>query len=464
MPDEIKKPEKKGTAVPLKATDKTEKTAATKTAEKGGKTTAGKTATKPAASKNEKTTARTASTARKTSGAGRAKPAAEAKRSTAAAKPGTAKPPQPKNAEAENAAPAADSKTIPPQATSPAATPPAPATASNEAPKAGTEQTSAIKPGDTAKTSSIRPAKPKASPETLRRRREEQARKSRRRNRQLLGLVLAVLIVVGAISIIRSGIQLAGTLMDNTDEKSAYEYRIAPMVWFDLLPFENPNQIDENSLKEVIIFGLIDNMGKEIQHDENGSAIVPVLEVDRYAANLFGPDFTFSTPHAEFTSVTQGIHYQYNDSLKAYIVAGTGIELMYAPTVVDVKHESGGVVRVIVGYVSTKTKEGNLLPTLDYKHPVRYMDYMFQRNGSEYYLFAMRPNTTEKVTTASSTASVQASLLPGDETSALEDTSLIASTTLTPASQTSEETASETSSATSSQSSKTAVSKASSAA
>lgn len=248
----------------------------------------------------------------------------------------------------------------------------------------------------------------KASPETVRRRKEEQARKSRRLSRQILGVVLAVLIVVGAVSIVRRGIELTATLLDNTAEKEEYEYRIAPMVWFDLLPFEDPLQIDENSLKEVIVFGLIDNLGAEIQHDGNGSSIVPTLEVDRYAAELFGPDFTFAS-HETFTSITQGITYVYDETQKAYIVAGTGLELMYAPTVIDVKHESGGIVRVTVGYVSTKSKEGNLLPSLDYEHPVRYMDYMFQRSGSEYFLFSMRNNTTLTVTPASSAAVLPAS-------------------------------------------------------
>ncbi|MDL2323847.1 hypothetical protein LJC61_01670 [Ruminococcaceae bacterium OttesenSCG-928-A16] len=279
----------------------------------------------------------------------------------------------------------------------------------------------------TAETKKTAPTVRKIDPEVARRKKEEQARKGRRRNRQLLGVVLSILIVVGVVSIIQSAVRVAGTLLDNTDEKAGYEFRIAPMVWFDLLPFENPEQIDENSLKELIIFGLIDNLGNEIQHDENGSAIVPVLEVDRYAANLFGPGFTFSG-HQEFTSITQGITYQYNEALNAYIVAGTGLELAYAPTVIDAKHERGGVVRVVVGYVSTKSKEGNLLPSLDYEHPVRYMDYMFQRNGSEYYLFALRPNTTQPIIAASGSTSGVASL------ALLEDDSAISIISTPPAS------------------------------
>lgn len=243
-------------------------------------------------------------------------------------------------------------------------------------------------------------------PERAKRKNEEKARRSRRRTRQFAGLILGILILVGAYNIVHDIVTSISNISNISMEetKQIYQERIAPLVWFDLLPFEDPAQIDENSLKEALIFGIINKVGNELQHDSMGSAIIPTIDVDAAAAELFGPDFHF-TEHAEFTSIVQGITYMYDDTLKAYIVAGTGLELAYAPLVTNVKKQSGGILEVTVGYIATKSNDGNLLQVLDYEHPVRYMDFIFQRDGSEYYLTAMRPNNTIAITSDSSSSS-----------------------------------------------------------
>ena len=48
---------------------------------------------------------------------------------------------------------------------------------------------------------------------------EVHALRRRRRGRQLLGALVCFLVVVGLFSIVGSGVELAATLLDDTDEK-----------------------------------------------------------------------------------------------------------------------------------------------------------------------------------------------------------------------------------------------------
>ncbi len=266
------------------------------------------------------------------------------------------------------------------------------------------------------------PPKKKIDPEQLRLKREAQARASRRRSRQLLGFVLSILVLVGAVSIVIGGINLVDGILNDTSELKEYETRLEPMVWFDVLPFEAPDQIDENILKEVAIWGVLNEKSSSLERNELGEPLVPRLDVDLYAANLFGPSFQFSG-HESFIDVENDLRYTYDPNTDMYTVPSTSLLPPYLPVVQEIIRESGGIKRVVVGYITTRGSDDQMIATPDREHPVRYVDYLFRRDGNNYYLYAMQPNTTyvPTQTTSESTGGAAAatdasSLPPLDET------------------------------------------------
>lgn len=312
-------------------------------------------------------------------------------------------------------------------------TQPRPGTVSNTPKAASADKqaapSSAAKKAEEPKDTAPRKA-PQKDPEAARRKKEEAARKSRRRSRQWIGFALAVLILVGAFSIVLSGVNLVRSLMDNTAEKDKYATLLRPFVWFDTLPFEQPLQLGEDTLKQVIIWSVMYQMGTEVPRDAEENAVISTLDIDQYATGLFGPDFRFSS-HASFEDRTQGIFYRYDETANAYIVPGTGLEPNYDSVIVDIVQEDNGVRRVIVGYVSLRANDGAIVPTTDYDNPVRYMDYMFQRDGNSYYLFALRINSTYQPTQTGTPSSSQntGDFYPEDELGdEFEDFSAITST------------------------------------
>lgn len=264
---------------------------------------------------------------------------------------------------------------------------------------------------------------PGVETEQARLKKEEQARKSRRRSRQLIGFALSILIVVGAFSIIRAGADIVSQMMDNTAEIDTYNRRISPLVWFDPLPFESLAQADENRLKSACIWGVLEQRresGEPLEQTALGDTLVPASLVDRYAASLFGPDFSFTPQETdEFYDVVQEMAYPYDAANQVYYIPPTSITTDYVSTVVEINRESGGVLRVIVGYVSTMGNDDRILNTPDYDHPARYMDYLFRRDGSSYYLYALETNNTYVPPATSSQPNGQA-----DDSAAGDDSSL----------------------------------------
>lgn len=243
-----------------------------------------------------------------------------------------------------------------------------------------------------------RQAKP--SPEQMHLKKEEQQRTVRRRTRQIIGLALSVLIVVGAVSIVMNGVNIVRGWLDNTGQKEEFQQRLEPMVWFDVLPFDSVAQLDENMVKQLSIWGIMNSKGDTLERNEYGEPLIPAVEVDQYAASLFGPEFRFSG-HGAFADTERDLRYGFDEETQMYIGPVTGFDPFYYAKVVDVKRESGGVLRVVMGYISTRTNDDKVVATLDFEHPARYMDFMMRRDGSNYYLYALQKNTTHSVASSS---------------------------------------------------------------
>lgn len=239
-------------------------------------------------------------------------------------------------------------------------------------------------------------------------RQEEKNRRTRRRTRQFLGLAVAILVVVGAVSIIRSGIDLAGSLVNDVSEYEEYNVRIAPFVWFDVLPFKELDAANQTAVKQAVIWGVMNQLGNDnIGRNERGEPQIPAIEIDRYSAALFGPDYKFE--HASFSDPVEGMEYVYDPATEIYTVPATGLTPYYYPSVVEFVRESGGVRKVVVGYVSAIGSNDELIATPDYDHPYKYMDYYFYRDGNEYYLYAILQNDSYEPPVIADSSSLPAS-------------------------------------------------------
>lgn len=231
--------------------------------------------------------------------------------------------------------------------------------------------------------------------------REEHARRQRRRRRQLLGLAVCAMVLIGIGSTLLGGYRAVAALFDDTELRAEYEDRLRTLVMYDPLPFASLDQLDQTQLRQACIWGAIfnaqrtqGNLDGYERDPETESLILPVLEVDTFLAQLVGPDYHFE--HESFES--DGMIYEYSEELKGYLIPVTSEQGLYSPSVVRIKRE-GRTMRVTVGYVPQFNTTGEFSMTLP-DEPTKYMDYIFTKPDKTFYLTALEASEMKPASSA----------------------------------------------------------------
>ena len=206
--------------------------------------------------------------------------------------------------------------------------------------------------------------------------------RSKQKRRVIIGAVMCLLMLIGVISIIMSGVKVTAKLLDNTAEKEKYNTLLTTLVVADPLPFESPDQADQTILLSSSVWAAVMNEDMEqYEKDDFGQTYLPAVEVDRYFTKVFGTQYTLT--HQSFSE--QEIEFTYDEDKQAYIVPITSFPTGFTPQVEKIK-KGGGEKIVTVGYISPATNWND-----DASGAVsKYVDYIFQKQGSEYYLVAVR--------------------------------------------------------------------------
>ena len=238
---------------------------------------------------------------------------------------------------------------------------------------------------------------------------EEHARMQRRRGRQALGLLVAILVIVGFVTVLRAGVGAVANLFDDTAQKQEYEDKLEGLVLFDPMPFDGIENIDDLTLREAAVWGCIYN----IQETQGGfdnyntdpdteQLLLPSLDVDAYLAKLLGPGFKLTHRSFEMEDMT----IEFDDATQCYKIPVTGTVGYYRAVVTKLFKRSGKL-HVTVGYIPTTSTDDSII-NVSSDTPTKYMDYLFERQSGSWYLTGL----TESETKAESTDSTSAANLP----------------------------------------------------
>ena len=238
---------------------------------------------------------------------------------------------------------------------------------------------------------------------------EEHARMQRRRGRQALGLLVAILVIVGFVTVLRAGVGAVANLFDDTAQKQEYEDKLEGLVLFDPMPFDGIENIDDLTLREAAVWGCIYN----IQETQGGfdnyntdpdteQLLLPSLDVDAYLAKLLGPGFKLTHRSFEMEDMT----IEFDDATQCYKIPVTGTVGYYRAVVTKLFKRSGQL-HVTVGYIPTSSTDDSII-NVSSDTPTKYMDYLFERQSGSWYLTGL----TESETKAESTESTPAANVP----------------------------------------------------
>ncbi len=234
---------------------------------------------------------------------------------------------------------------------------------------------------------------------------EEHARMQRRRGRQALGLLVAILVIVGFVTVLRAGVGAVANLFDDTAQKQEYEDKLEGLVLFDPMPFDGIENIDDLTLREAAVWGCV----YSIQETQGGfdnyntdpdteQLLLPSLDVDAYLAKLLGPGFKLT--HRSFDMEDMTI--EFDDATQCYKIPVTGTVGYYRAVVTKLFKRSGKL-HVTVGYIPTTSTDDSII-NVSSDTPTKYMDYLFERQSGSWYLTGL----TESETKAESTESTPA--------------------------------------------------------
>ena len=225
---------------------------------------------------------------------------------------------------------------------------------------------------------------------------EEHARLHRRRARQALGLLIALLVLVGAVTVVRSGVKAVAALFDDTQQKQEYEDKLEGLVMFDPLPFDGIENIDDLTLREAAVWGCVYN----IQETQGGfdnyntdpdteQLLLPSVDVDAYLAKLVGPSFRMTHKSFEMEDMTV----EFDDTTQCYKIPVTGSVGTFQATVTRL-FKKDGLLHVTVGYIPTQSSDDSILNTSS-DTPTKYMDYLFSRQSGSWYLTGLTDSETK---------------------------------------------------------------------
>lgn len=217
-------------------------------------------------------------------------------------------------------------------------------------------------------------------------------KKRKRRYAATVGGVFIIFALIGVITLVVVSINLTGMVLDNTREREKLENILRPVLMFDPVPFESPQNIPNDRL---LLYSMWAALGAErdepYEFDDNAELIVPASDLELHAARLFGPDITLR--HGTFGANVQTTYY-YDAERNIYNVPVEGQLYVYSPQVETIERaeSESGVYNVRVGYVPPTTAW-----TTDFSGnkgrpaPEKYMIYVMRRlRGGSYQILALR--------------------------------------------------------------------------
>ncbi|MEE1011776.1 MAG: hypothetical protein U0L11_07065, partial [Acutalibacteraceae bacterium] len=170
-----------------------------------------------------------------------------------------------------------------------------------------------------------------------------------------IGIIAAILAVVGLITVIRFSADTVKNLADKTADKKEYEQLLTPVVMFDPDPFDDLTQADVSQLLNSAVWALLmseDGADKyPYSEGENIGIVVPQADIEQYFVSLFGTEIDIASMHSSLDMSEYDI--TYDAALQSYILPITGIESAYTPKVYDIKKQGSSVI-LSVGYIGTK--------------------------------------------------------------------------------------------------------------
>lgn len=235
-----------------------------------------------------------------------------------------------------------------------------------------------------------------------------------------LGLLIAVLALVGAVTVIVAGVGAAKQAVEKSRNFEEYNKLLTPVVMNDPDAFDDITKANPSQLIDISIWSILkSDLAPDKYEYGDGGMLIPEADVTAEFERLFGTEI-----RPMHTSIEgYGYDFTYDAAKQMYTIPLTGVVPTYTPRVVD-KDKSGDTIVLTVGYVGgdqwAQDKAGNLVAP----EPDKYMKVTLREKDGAYYIGALQntaaPETAATAAKASAPAETAAESSSAENTSAAE--------------------------------------------
>ena len=220
-----------------------------------------------------------------------------------------------------------------------------------------------------------------------------------------LGLLIAVLALVGAVTVIAAGVGAAKNAVQKSRNFDEYNKMLTPVVMNDPDAFDDITNATPEQLIDIAIWSILksDLAPDRYEYGESGM-IIPEADVTASFEKLFGTEIRPTHGTVE----GYGYEFTYDASKQTYTIPLTGIVPTYTPRVVDLDKTNNSIV-LTVAYLGgdqwAQDSEGNMVAP----EPDKYMKVTLREKDGSYYISALQNTATpETATTAAAETTTSA--------------------------------------------------------
>lgn len=232
-----------------------------------------------------------------------------------------------------------------------------------------------------------------------------------------LGLVIALLSLIGLVTVILTGIGTVSYISYKAKNIDEYNKMLIPVVMNDPDMFDDITKADMNQLLDISIWSILkSDLSPDDYEYVDGNMIIPEEDVTAEYTKLFGSDL----PPVHATVAGFGYDFVYNSAEKHYVIPLTGIEPTYTPSVTDVDKKSNTVV-LTVAYLASdgwaQSADGSMVAP----EPDKFVKITLREKDGNQYISAMQMTSTPEVaTTQPAQTTTEPETEPGTEAPAEE--------------------------------------------
>lgn len=245
---------------------------------------------------------------------------------------------------------------------------------------------------------------------------KKQHKKGARRWAFPLGLLIAVLALIGAVTIIVAGVRATRQAVEKSRNFDEYNQLLTPVVMNDPDAFDDITKANPEQLIDIAIWSILKSDLSPDQYEYgDGGMIIPEADVTAEFQKLFGTEV--QPTHASVEGY--GYEFTYDATKQTYTIPLTGIVPTYTPRVVG-SEKSGSTIVLTVAYLGgdqwAQDSEGNMVAP----EPDKYMRVTLREKDGAYYISALQntaaPETATTQPSSSESASETASVSESAET------------------------------------------------